>query len=230
MKIFVVGDVHFPFEDSAKLKVIVERIKEEQPTHVVQVGDISDQYSFSRYPRKAGYIAPEKEVKLFRKKAESFWKRVQQAAPNAKCFQLLGNHDIRTAKRFQEKLPELEFVGQDFLKGLFSFPGVTTMASDRDELRIGGILFIHGYLSKLGDHMKKNLENVVCGHSHRAGVVYEKIKNKIKWELNVGYVANDKALPLQYGQQKSKNWTKGYGIISRRSKDSPWVPVFVPLE
>lgn len=227
-KILVIGDLHFPFANIEKLKKIYTAISKEKPDMVCQVGDIFDQYNFSKYAKKPGFMKPEKETELMREQALKFWSAVQAAAPNAKCYQLVGNHDVRLAKRIADKIPEASHIISDYMKQMMNFPGVISMSSDRDELKIDGILFIHGYLSKLGDHAKKNLMNVVVGHSHRAGLEFFKSRGKIIWELNVGHVANEKALPLQYGQQKTKNWTVGYGLLKK--VNGLWQPQFIPLE
>lgn len=227
-KILVIGDIHFPFANVPKLQQIYKAIEKEKPQVVLQVGDLADQYSYSRYNKKVGFIKPEKEMQLFKEQATKFWSTVQQLAPKAKCYQLIGNHDERLAKRIGDKLPEAKHIIDDYIKFMFTFPNVTTMASERDELKIDGIMFIHGYLSKLGDHAKKNLMSVVVGHSHRAGLAFFKHRGKILWELNVGHVANEKALPLQYGQQKFKDWTVGYGLLKK--VNGLWQPQFVPLE
>lgn len=223
-KILVIGDIHFPYHNKQALSKVYAAIKKEQPTHVVQIGDLFDQYTFSRYTKKAGQLPPEKELYLSRKLGLEFWNKVQSLAPKAKCFQLLGNHDIRLSKKVADKLPEVTTIIDQYVKELYTFPGVKTMNSSREELYIGDIMFIHGYLSKLGDHSKKNISKVVVGHSHVGGAVFYQYKNKTLWELNAGYLADDRQVPLQYGEQQRKSWTLGYGLIDQ------FGPRFIPLK
>ncbi|MEY2703709.1 MAG: hypothetical protein RLY43_2348, partial [Bacteroidota bacterium] len=202
-KIIILGDAHFPWVNKMALDRVYQSIEKEKPDVVLQQGDLYDSYSFSKYSKNLDYIAPKNELVKAREGAAKMWKEIQTLAPKAKCYQLLGNHDERMRKRINEKLPEFIHLFDKVYKDLYTFSGVHTMQSESTELKIDNIMFIHGYLSKLGDHMKKNLMNTVVGHSHTGGVVYRKQNNSIIWELNVGFLANDKAMPLQYGKQKT---------------------------
>jgi predicted phosphodiesterase len=222
-KILCVPDIHFPFENKKVVNKIIEAIKLQQPTHVVQMGDLIDQYSFSRYDKNLELTSPRQEIGKARNLAEEFWMKVQKAAPKAKCYQLLGNHDVRLSKRIADKVPEANYIIAGYIKELYSFPNVTTMNSTKDILQLGDVKFIHGYLSKLGDHMAYFSGKVVVGHSHVGGAVFKQLNHKTIWELNSGYAANEKALPLQYGETSRKKWTTGYGLIDSDG------PRFIPI-
>lgn len=153
-----------------------------------------------------------------RKMAEDFWIEIKDAAPSAKLKQLKGNHDERPSKQLIEKAPEYDFLLKH-IDELFSFGGVWTQKSERDELIMGNILFQHGFRSKLGDHCKHNKMNTVCGHTHKGGVHFERLGKEVIWELNAGYLGDPESLPLSYTKQrKISKWTKGLGIID---KDGP---------
>lgn len=223
--VVVVGDTHFPYHDKAVLLQILNIIKEQKPTYVVQIGDLYDFFHFSRYPKSMLKFTPEEEVLEARANAESFWNQVQKLSPKSKCYQLLGNHDVRPIKRLLDKAPELEaFFNVD---SLFKFKGVTTMTSDRQELTLNlngeDIMFLHGHRSQLGSHMLYNEMSTVCGHSHTGGVVYKHYKSGTRYELNAGFVANASKGPLQYGAQTKKYWTLGVGLIDQ------YGPRFIPL-
>lgn len=227
-KILVIGDTHFPYVDQAYLNKIYREIQEHRPAVVVQIGDLYDQYCFSRYSKSSDFTSPEDELAAGRKGAEEMWNKIRKLVPKAKLFNLKGNHDLRISKRISEKLPELEGILAPGLNDLYKFKGVYTVRDERTETMIDGVMFIHGYLSKLGDHAKKNLMSVVCGHSHVGGAVFFSHRGQTLFELNVGYVADKEALPLQYGQQKMKNWTPGFGLLSK--VDGVWRPQFVSFE
>jgi predicted phosphodiesterase len=218
LKTLVIGDIHFPFHSRRALAVVYKAIRRERPDVIAQMGDLLDQYVFSRYPRNLSYITPEEEVSRGLKEARAFWARVRRLAPRARCYQLIGNHDVRLAKRIAEKLPELKSVVNPL--EMYQFPGVTTMKDDRAELRLNGMVFHHGYLSKLGDHAKQFMKPTVVGHSHRGGVVWH---GPGLWELNAGFLADESLLPLNYGSKKTSNWTLGYGLIDA------YGPRFIPI-
>src|SRR5437899_12189351 len=105
MKILIVGDLHLPYHNKRALRSIYEAIKKEKPTHIVQIGDLYDQYSFSRFTKK-NIITSTKELQKARKSAIQFWKRARALRRSVKCYQLLGNHDVRLSKRISERVPE----------------------------------------------------------------------------------------------------------------------------
>jgi predicted phosphodiesterase len=212
-KILVVGDTHFPFVNKSCLDAIFEFNKKTQPDYVVQVGDLYDLYAHSKFPRSQNIYKPEEEEALGRKGAEEMWQRLKKDNPNAKCFQLWGNHDLRPAKRVLESLPTLEHVVKEYYKRLMTFDGVTTIEDYRQELIIDNIVFHHGYRSQLGSHRDHLLQNFVCGHSHKGGVVYKRLRDEVIWELNAGFVGDADSKVLAYTAQKIHDQTLGWGFI-----------------
>lgn len=227
MKILVLGDIHFPYHNKKALKEAMYAAKQEKPSHVVQIGDLYDQYSFSRFTRK-NLMLPERELTEARDQAKALWKEIKSISSKPKCFQILGNHDLRLIKRAQDRLPEAQELVKESLLELYKFKGVRTIEDDRDILEINGIAFHHGYLSKLGDHSKYFGKPAVVGHSHTGGVVFEQRNGRINWELNAGYLADQESEPLRYRPTNISKWTLGYGLISFRGKTA--CPQFIPIE
>lgn len=220
--------MHLPFHNKAAVRKVLAAIKQEKPSHVVQIGDLYDFYNFSRFSKK-NLLTSRKELKAARKAAVDFWQQVGRFAPCAKRYQILGNHDVRAVKRVADRVPELvEFV-EDAFKPLFTFKGVETIYDTREELKIHEIIFMHGYRSGLGDHMRYNGAPTVCGHSHVGGVVFRQYRGRIIWELNAGYLADEGAEPLKYRPQRTSNWTLGYGVITK-GPSGIFEPRFVPLK
>lgn len=211
-KILIVGDCHFPYHNKRALRKVYEAIKKERPTHIVQIGDLFDQYSFSRFSKK-NITTSTKEVKRARAVSLTFWKTCR-ALSGAKCYQILGNHDIRLSKRIAEKVPEAYELVKEKLDEMYTFKGVRTIYDDRTELEIHGITFMHGYRSRIGDHMRYNGTNTVVGHSHTGGCIFEQRNGRVIWELNAGYIADEKSEPLKYSPQSTRKWTLGYGLIT----------------
>jgi predicted phosphodiesterase len=213
-KVLVIGDCHFPFGNKQTLNKIIAFALENQPDIIVQVGDLYDFFSFSRFPRSHNVMTPNEELTEGRRFAEWMWKSLLLAYPLAKCYQLRGNHCARPLKRIHEIAPEMEMFVRDGVNGLFKFDNVTSSETDRDILEINDVLYIHGFKSKLGDHMKFMRRNVVCGHTHKGGVVYENtFQGKILWELNAGFCADPKAEAMQYTPIKFTLWTQGFGWV-----------------
>lgn len=211
--ILVIGDTHFPFVNKDCLQAIYEFNKKTQPDYIVQVGDLYDLYAHSKFPRSQNIYKPEEEEIFARKGAEEMWAQLIKDNEKSKRFQLLGNHDVRPVKRVMESLPTLEHVVKEYYKKIMTFSGVTTIEDYRQELIIDGIVFHHGYRSQLGAHRDYTLRNFVCGHSHKGGVVYKRLRDEVIWELNAGFVGDADSKVLAYTAQKIHDQTLGWGFI-----------------
>jgi len=212
-RILVIGDTHFPFVHKPTLERIYEFAQKVQPTIIIQVGDLLDLYAQSKFPRSLNHYGPEEEERLGMVMANEMWSSLKKICPKAQCYQLLGNHDIRPIKRVLEAAPSLEHVVKSHYKNLIRFEGVTTIDDYRQELIIDGIVFHHGYRSQLGSHRDYVLRNFVCGHSHKGGVVFKRLREEIIWELNAGFVGDADAKALSYTAQKIHDQTLGWGYI-----------------
>lgn len=181
---------------------------------IVQVGDLRDWYSASRFTRKVNLFTPKQEDEWATYYSQLFWETLNRDLPNAEKHQLLGNHCIRPVARVLEKAPEFEEDMIRLLHERYTFEGVKTTYDPREELDVGGVRFIHGYLSQLGAHAKFNQMPVVCGHTHRGGVIPIPMHDTVSFELNAGYLADASHPALSYTmQKKATNWTLGFGVI-----------------
>jgi hypothetical protein len=190
----------------------------------VQVGDLMDRYSHSRFPRSHNVYRPEQEDELARKGAEEMWAEVRKAAPRASLFQLLGNHDLRPLKQVLAAYPQMEKWAEKMLAESMTFEGVKTLHDPREELKLpGNVDVIHGYLGRLGDHRNYTLTNVVHGHTHTGGVVFRQVAGRVLWELDCGLAGDMESKALSYTPQKSTKHTLGWGFLDE------YGPRFIPL-
>jgi predicted phosphodiesterase len=220
--VVAIGDCHFPFHDSRVVSRIVELVAEVKPDLVVQMGDVYDALSFSRYPRDVNVATPKSEMYRGRLAAEDMWCRIHRRSPRSKLVQLRGNHDERIEKRVTERLPEFLFLLD--LKGLYEFPYVETVYCPQQEFLYDGTLYMHGYLSGLGRHALRNQQNTVCAHTHKGGTVFHRNRRGVYWELNAGWCGNVKAPAFDYRPQRFvRDDTPGVGLV----RDG--APSFVPL-
>ena len=224
LRVLAIGDTHFPYADSKLVSEVVKFAHDFKPTHIVQIGDLYDQYNFSKYPRSE-MDTSRTEVFLGRGQSLDFWGAMP---PGSAKFQLIGNHCIRMLKKIKAAAPELEQMVKSYWDKIYQFKGVRTLADDRSELVINDILFIHGHLSNLGDHVRINRQSTVVGHSHRGGVVYLRHKSDTLFELNCGHLADDSKLPFAYTPQRTTFWTPGFGTVETLKNGSVSAR-FIPL-
>lgn len=210
-KTVILGDIHAPFTRIDLLKKVIDFIEDFKPEQVIQVGDLYDMLSHGKFPRSMNIYTPSQEMSEGRKVVEKMWKDIQKASPGAKCYQILGNHDSRPMKRILEAYPEAELF-LDFSKW-FKFDGVETFFDTRQELILDGIAYIHGYKSKLGEHMEFMRRPVICGHSHRAGLFFKNYGDQILFEMNAGYLGDPESKALSYTAQRHTHWTHAFAVI-----------------
>lgn len=222
-RILVIGDCHFPWANPKTLNGIYNYIQYVSPTIIVQIGDLYDFFSFSKFPKTADVITPKEELAQGYGDAFVMWEKIRKFAPRAKLLQLKGNHDSRPLKRIIERFPEASSLLD--LGHLFDFPKVQVCDSERDEVIIDKILFMHGFRARLGDHALHNGMCTVVGHSHLGGVIYHRLGDRTIWELNAGFCADEAVEPLSYTRQRRiSKWTQGFGYIDN------YGPRFIPLE
>jgi predicted phosphodiesterase len=219
-----ISDIHWPFENKKVVKRFIEYCGDEKPDKVIINGDAADQYSHAKFPRSHNVFTPEEEENLWRERNTQFWIDVKKVHPNAECYQLLGNHDVRVFKRTMEVQPQIEHWVKKYMAELFKFDGVTTIMDPREELIFGNIAIFHGYRSKLGDHRDYTLMNCINGHTHMGGVVFRKIRGGVLWELNSGLAGDPEARGLTYTGQKIGTWTPGFGALNRYGPQFVAVP------
>jgi hypothetical protein len=206
-----IGDLHAPFVHRLYIRWIIEEvIPALKPTHIVQVGDLYDFFSLSRFPRYPWLIAPQDEYEQGIAVAQEFWRTIKKKASNASLIQIKGNHCDRLQKRITEKLPEI--VPLIDMSQFWDFPGVRVVLDSREPVSIGDTLICHGWLGQLGAHARYFGSSVMCGHTHRGGVaeLVEYKRNIV--EINCGYGADPRHEALKYGPSKFQRWTLGVGF------------------
>lgn len=213
LRVLAIPDLHLPWAKQSLIDKIYS-ILEKQPFDVIiQLGDLYDMYSFSKFARSHDLCTPKEEIEQGYQFALNFWKNIQLRAPKSRKLQIKGNHDDRMMKRAFERWPEAASIVSRAEHSLFQFPNVETIPDSRMGIEIEDVVYLHGYLSKIGDHAKYLLKNVVHGHTHRGGTIFYKLGGKIIWELDCGFAADQSQAPLQYGPTKTMLWTEGFGII-----------------
>jgi predicted phosphodiesterase len=221
--VLAVPDLHLPWVDWKKVNRLYDFVKEEKIDVIIQLGDLYDQFSYSKFARSHDLMTPHEEISEAREGAVNFWKTMRRLKPKSELIQLTGNHDIRLLSRAAERYPEIASFLSKISTDLYTFPNVKTIYDARDGVKIEDVLYIHGYLTQLGAHMKHFGCNVVHGHTHRAGSLFLNFMGQTLWELDCGFLADRKEAPLMYGQTKHMNWVEGFGVVD------PGGPRFITL-
>lgn len=217
-----ISDIHWPFHSQRVIERLYRFVEKEQPEIVLIDGDAWDMYSHAKFPRSHNLFTPREEQESSRQSNQEFWVEIKKIVPDAKCYQMLGNHDVRPLKRVLEVYPAAEDWIKEALKGLFTFEGVETIYDPRQELMLGSVMVHHGYRSQLGAHRDYALYNAIVGHTHRGGTVFRRIRGQTLWELNCGLAGDPEAKGLTYTPQRITEWTPGFGAVNEDG------PRFIP--
>jgi len=224
--LFAFGDLHAPWAKKSAVEQALEILdryhrKVLPVSHVVQIGDAYDMYSWNRFGVNQNILTPKEEIYEARKFMKYFWSAVHEiVGSKSRKLQLLGNHDVRPHKKVMKDS------GNDTLfefDSMFRFPGVETVLDAKEEVvlkdsRARDIWVQHGHYPGIGRHMKYNHARTVHGHTHKAGITTERIKGETLWELDAGFLADPYAEPLNYRQQRKHNWTHS---VARVTDDGP---------
>lgn len=219
----LVGDTHFPFAHQKTLEKVYRFAEDHQPEFIVQMGDLMDQWSHSRFPQSRNYYKPDEEMELARNKSQEFWLELAKACPNAKKFQIMGNHDVRALKQILEKAPSLESIVARSIDKLYEFEGVTTIKDYREELVIQGVMLHHGYMSRHGQQRDFVMQDIATAHTHRGAVVYRPLKDRTIAHLDCGFTGDAESKALTYTPQRHTGWTLGWGFWDE------YGPRFIPV-
>lgn len=237
-EIFFLPDIHFPFVHQKALILclnnltnIAKRCAEKKVTlHVVQLGDLYDLYSFSRF-EKSHSIDPKREIDVAKDMATRMWEYIP-SNEFVKRYQLIGNHDIRSHKYALAKAPELK----NFLPSiaeLMTFDNVLSAVNEKDifvfETPTDKLAVMHGYLSKSEAHIFKFKCSVVHGHLHGMGITFRTLDTGLCFSMNSGLLGDSKTYPLAYSSTAdSKDWAVGNSRV-KVNKQGKFIPSLHPI-
>lgn len=213
LKVLAIPDLHLPW--CHDLTTVYEAIEELKPDVIVQLGDLFDLFSYSKFARNHDLCTPEEELSEAVNGARTLWTNIHKLSPRARKIQLRGNHDVRILKLAVEKAPELYSIVSRSEGDLWKFKNVETKMCDKSGVKIEDVLYVHGWLTTLGAHMRSLGENVVHGHTHRSGIIQQIVGGKQLFELDCGYWADQKAVPLKYGVGPHINWILSLGFVDK---------------
>jgi UDP-2,3-diacylglucosamine pyrophosphatase LpxH len=213
-KVVAVPDLHFPWAEYKKVYKVYDIIEDEQPSHIVQLGDAWDMYSQRRFAGSNDIMTPKEEMEEAQAAYFNFWKNVAKRSPKSKMYQLSGNHHDRVIKSAMNKAPELlPWLDVQSKFNCVKQFGVNVIMDSRHELEINGVLYIHGWLSKSFAHARYFNKPVVHGHLHSAGIHMENMKDSRLWSMNCGYLADPHQVPLVYRATKTEKWVHAIGMV-----------------
>jgi len=220
-KILVIPDLHIPFIDVRVLKVVQMWYKRHKPDLVVQLGDMFDFKAWSRWPKDSDDDSPHEEFEASIKLGST----VAKMFPNMEI--LMGNHDMRVAKRAME-VGFTKHIMRD-LDEIFPYDGWNWHADPREKLIIntpkGPIWFLHGDEQGGTAAQKSRLLgiSVVQGHSHQSSIVHSSSLAHSVFAMETGHLMDMRSKGAQYAFRMGRYPVAGFGVIKFS------IPYFIPL-
>ena len=211
--ILILPDLQIPYHDPKFVKVMENFIREYRPDEVGQIGDFLDQPQPSRWSKgMAGEYAGQlqKDINLGKELIDRL--RIDWIK--------LGNHDERIeiyVDRYAPALSDLQCIRIEQLLGLEE-KGVVLR---REPFEVApGWIAAHGHeggLSSVAGRTafglaKRYDSSVVCGHTHRAGIVSETVgivRRRVITGLEVGH-----GMDLRKATYvRQPNWQQAFGVL-----------------
>lgn len=211
--IAVASDCHYwPNYISTAHKAFVKFCADLQPKAVVLNGDVMDFPSISRHASIGWETRPTVESEI--EEANKRLLEIQKAAPNAKRFWSLGNHDARLESRLAAVAPEFAKINGVHLKDHFdpSWRPCWAILVNQDvvikhRLR-GGVHARHANTLHAG-------KTTVTGHLHALGVTPYSDYNGTRWGVDTGTLADPYGPAFEnYTEQGPLNWRSGFVVLT----------------
>jgi predicted phosphodiesterase len=225
-RVVVISDTQMPFEDRRALKNVIAFIGDYQPDQVIQIGDLMDYPTPSRWSSGTRFEF-EQRVTEHSEYAKKNFLEPLRAAYHGPIGILEGNHDERPRVYLESKAPALAEFSNDFhFSKLLDFKGFEVEHTE-PFCQIGpDTVLIHGHeikgLSQIAgtsafNHAMKAGANVVMGHTHRLGIRRHTsqalgIKPIRRWGFEVGCLM-DSSKAQYLGPGGVANWQTGFGIL-----------------
>ena len=213
----VIPDTHIPFHHPKAIEFIKDTFNTFGVTEIVHVGDLLDQYAFSRFGKSPNGVTPGDELKMA-KEALNPWK---EAFPEMKIC--IGNHDNRIEKIAKNAGLPLELLIDNY----FDFPDGWQIAK---EFIIDDVYYSHG-TNVSGKNAALNLAESMCmssvmGHIHtNGGVMYKKTPNSFIFGMCVGCLTDDESVAFEYSKDMRKKPVYGCGIVVSSTE-----AYFIPMQ
>jgi len=180
LKVAVLSDIHYPYEDAQALKLTREYLLDYQPDMFILNGDILDCYSISRYDKN-----PSRNID-FNEELEYAKTKIRQWVddfPDAEFKMLEGNHEERLKKYVSSNAAALFNIKGVKMEHLLDLDilGIEWIPASH-ELKIGNLLFTHGHLARkhAGSSARGHYESYGCsvliGHIHRLSTAWKRTK------------------------------------------------------
>lgn len=207
MNILCIPDTHIPFQHKNALKFTCKVRDKYKIDRVVFMGDLTDQYSLSRYAKDPDALTTTHEFDLSKKEISRWIKEFPKAQV------VIGNHESRIVKRLADVGIPSNLLFKTFNE-LWDIP--KTWVWDH-EVFLDGITFIHGVKSGPNAHIltaKDYRTSTVVAHTHSTlAVNWMSGPTDSIFAMNSGCLIDERAMAFKYASEMTSRPVLGCGVI-----------------
>lgn len=226
------SDFQIPYQDDRAVDLWWQVMKYFKPHVVDYLGDVSDQFCFSRFNEgttteflnkiqkdddKASKMID--HIKAEETLTAELYKKTRKMRPNSEIFAALGNHDIRVWTYVDKKIPEiLHELTPEALWGLDNLGIDYIHYEDVPKHRYGDLYAHHGIATSKhsGQSVMADISDlgvsIIRGHSHRLGSYYKthELRNETLRGYEIGHLCKVDSDGFKYSQVH--NWQQGFAV------------------
>lgn len=219
-KILVLPDIHVPYQNKVALEAAMRLGEEFQPDEVVQLGDLLDCYTLSKYSRSSnrhGNIADEIE------EAHDLLDEIKTRTGAKRATFIEGNHEARIRKYVLEKCPELANLNALRVDHMLRLADIGwDFIPEHKFYQVNNVFFTHGEYANMHSakkHIDEYRVTVIHGHTHRITSRYHRGLDKTICGYEMGFLAS-----FDVGAEfvKRANWQHGVGTVVMNGDDH-WI-------
>lgn len=191
-------------------RAFVHFAREMQPKVVVKNGDELDGAAISRHPPSGTEYVPSVQEEI--EEAQARLTEIEKAAPNAKRFWPVGNHDNRWPVRLATAAPEFARVHGFNLSDHFPYWRHTWALWLNDDVMVkhrwkGGKHAPHNNAVESGRTM-------ITGHLHSLKVSPWTDYTGTRWGVDCGTLADPFGPQFRYAESSPRNWRSGFIVLT----------------
>lgn len=229
--VLLIGDLQFPYNDKVTTSKIIEVARRHQPDSIVQIGDMVDFPTVSRWAKNEALEYAETLQEHIDGLQSDFLSPLRQAAPQAAITWVSGNHDERIADYVKKYAPALRPLKALSMESLFSLADLDVHYV-KGPVRIAtNVYAIHGHesggycasLSAWDSKFQRRYgsdKSYVFGHTHQPGMATRATgwggAPKPRFTMNLGSTMDPAA--ATYVKDGSVAWTQSFGWLEDDGK------------
>lgn len=218
MKVVIGLEMQIPYESPRMFASFLQFMEDYKPDRLVMIGDFLDVPGPSRWNRGT---ALEYQGTLQKEcdKAVGYLSLLRESYSGWIGYHTGANHESRVQNYINRYAPALgnvkglqlsellnleKFEIEELPKYYQLAPGVKTTHGDKDSMsKYGGGTALAAARNKG--------QSVICGHTHRHGLIYERFGTKTIWGMETGHMMDVKK--ADYIKNDNPNWSAGWATV-----------------